>query len=61
MIETLSVRTNTRTELLDLTSQVQEVVSQNGVSEGLCHIFDNKQAVFFGYFYYLIHIAGLAI
>jgi len=39
MLQTLSVRTNTRIELLDLTSQVQEVVSQNGVSEGLCHIF----------------------
>ncbi|MHB8068904.1 MAG: secondary thiamine-phosphate synthase enzyme YjbQ [Desulfobaccales bacterium] len=39
MLQTLSVRTNTRIELLDLTSQVQEVVSQSGVSEGLCHIF----------------------
>jgi secondary thiamine-phosphate synthase enzyme len=33
------VRTNTRTELLDLTSQVQDVVNQSGVSEGLCHVF----------------------
>ncbi|MBI4795286.1 MAG: YjbQ family protein, partial [Deltaproteobacteria bacterium] len=39
MLETLSVRTNTRTELLDLTSQVQEVVNKSGVSEGLCHVF----------------------
>lgn len=39
MLQTLSVRTNTRIELLDLTSQVQEVVSRSGVTEGLCHVF----------------------
>ncbi|RJR42614.1 MAG: YjbQ family protein [Deltaproteobacteria bacterium] len=39
MFETLSVRTSHRTELLDLTSQVQEVVNQSGVSEGICHVF----------------------
>ena len=39
MFETLTVPTNHRTELLDLTSQVQKVVKQSGVSEGLCHIF----------------------
>ena len=39
MLQTLSVHTNTRIELLDLTSQVQEVVSKSGISEGLCHIF----------------------
>jgi len=39
MLQTLSLHTNTRTEFLDLTLQVQEVVSQSGVSEGLCHIF----------------------
>jgi secondary thiamine-phosphate synthase enzyme len=39
VFQTLSVRTNTRTELLDLTSQVQDVVNQSGVSEGLCHVF----------------------
>jgi secondary thiamine-phosphate synthase enzyme len=39
MVHTLSVRTNSRTEFLDLTSQVQEVVQKSGVSEGLCHIF----------------------
>ncbi|MEW6657563.1 MAG: secondary thiamine-phosphate synthase enzyme YjbQ [Thermodesulfobacteriota bacterium] len=39
MLQTLSVKTNTRIELLDLTSQVQEVVSQSGISEGLCHLF----------------------
>lgn len=39
MFETLSVRTNTRTELLDVTSRVQDAVRHSGVSEGLCHVF----------------------
>jgi secondary thiamine-phosphate synthase enzyme len=39
MTHTLSVRTSSRTELLDLTSQVQQAVQQSGVAEGLCHIF----------------------
>jgi secondary thiamine-phosphate synthase enzyme len=39
MLHTLSVRTNTRVEFLDLTHQIQEVVQKSGVSEGLCHIF----------------------
>lgn len=39
MFKTLSVRTTSHTEFVDLTSQVQKVVQQSGVSEGLCHIF----------------------
>jgi len=39
MFETLSVQTNHRTELLDLTPRVQEVVKNSGVNEGLCHVF----------------------
>ncbi len=39
MLHTLSVRTHNRTEFLDLTSQIQEIVKQSGVTEGLCHIF----------------------
>lgn len=39
MFETLTVPTKARTEFLDLTSQVQKVVDQSGVSEGLCHLF----------------------
>lgn len=34
LLETLSVHTNTRTELLDLTSQVQKVVGQSGCLSG---------------------------
>lgn len=39
MLHTLSVRTQNRTEFLDLTSQIQDLVKQSGVTEGLCHIF----------------------
>jgi secondary thiamine-phosphate synthase enzyme len=39
MHHTMSVKTGSRTEFLDLTSQIQEVVRQSGVAEGLCHIF----------------------
>ncbi|MDP3182395.1 MAG: secondary thiamine-phosphate synthase enzyme YjbQ [Desulfobaccales bacterium] len=39
MFKTLSVRTTSRTEFVDLTSQVQKVVQQSRISEGLCHIF----------------------
>jgi secondary thiamine-phosphate synthase enzyme len=39
MLLTLSVKTGSRTELLDMTSRVQEVVRQSGVSEGVCHLF----------------------
>ena len=39
LLQTLTVHTNARTEFLDLTSQVQEVLRQGGVSEGLCHLF----------------------
>jgi secondary thiamine-phosphate synthase enzyme len=39
MLHTMSVRTGSRTEFLDLTSRIQEVVRLSGVSQGLCHIF----------------------
>lgn len=39
MLHTLSVRTTGRTEFLDLTAQIQEVVRAAGIAEGLCHIF----------------------
>jgi secondary thiamine-phosphate synthase enzyme len=39
MLHTMSVHTGSRTEFLDLTSQIQEVVRLSGVSQGLCHIF----------------------
>lgn len=39
MLHTLSVRTTTQTEFIDLTSQIREVVNQSEVTEGLCQIF----------------------
>ncbi len=39
MIHTLSVRTTSRIEMVDITGQIQELVRQSGVEEGVCHIF----------------------
>jgi len=39
MIHTLSVRTKHRTEMVDITGEIQELVRQSGVEEGVCHIF----------------------
>jgi secondary thiamine-phosphate synthase enzyme len=39
MFHTLTVRTGSRTEFLDLTGQIQEAVRESGVQEGVCHIF----------------------
>ena len=39
MIHTLSVRTKHRTELVDITGEIQELVRLSGVTEGVCHIF----------------------
>ena len=39
MLHTLSVLTNTRTEFVDITSSVQQVVRASGVAEGVCHIY----------------------
>ena len=38
MFHTLTVRTGSRTEFLDLTGQIQEAVRESGVQEGLCHL-----------------------
>ncbi len=40
MIHTLSVRTTSRVEMVDITSQVQELVQHSGVEEGVCHLFE---------------------
>lgn len=39
MFHTLTVRTGSRTEFLDLTGQIKEAVRQSGVQEGWCHLF----------------------
>jgi len=39
MIRELEVQTRSRGELRDITAEVQKVVLDSGVSDGLCHIF----------------------
>jgi secondary thiamine-phosphate synthase enzyme len=39
MIHTLSVRTGSRTEMVDITGKVQDLVRASGIEEGLCHLF----------------------
>ncbi len=39
MIVKLDVRTRTHSELLDITAQVQRVVAESGIQEGVCHLF----------------------
>lgn len=39
MIKHFQVRTNVRTELIDITSKVQKVVSETGAASGVCYVF----------------------
>ena len=39
MIQTFQVRTSKKTEFIDITRSVQEVVKRTGVEEGICFIF----------------------
>ena len=39
MIVQLELATRTHSELQDITSQVQKVVMESGVREGVCHVF----------------------
>ncbi|MGC9359448.1 MAG: secondary thiamine-phosphate synthase enzyme YjbQ, partial [Anaerolineae bacterium] len=39
MFVEISVRTGVRTELVDITLQVQEVITESGMDQGLCHLF----------------------
>ena len=39
MLHELSIRTRTRTELVDITAEVQEIIERSGVREGFCHVF----------------------
>jgi len=38
-VEVLTVRTHSRTEFVDITSEVARVVAQSGVAEGICMVF----------------------
>ena len=39
MLQTLTVRTSSRNEFLDLTREIQAAVLESGVREGFCHLF----------------------
>lgn len=39
MLKEITIQTNTQTQILDITAQVQKVVSESGIAEGLCCVF----------------------
>ena len=39
MLQTLTLRTSSRNEFLDVTREIQTAVLESGVREGLCHLF----------------------
>lgn len=39
MIETIDVKSRARTEFLDVTSEVQQLVQNSGIREGICYVF----------------------
>lgn len=39
MLKEITIKTNTRTQILDITAQVQKVVGESGITEGLCCVF----------------------
>src|SRR5215471_17227349 len=38
-IESLRVRTDRRTQLLDVTKEVQSIVAKSGVQQGVCYVY----------------------
>ncbi len=39
MIKTIKVNTNTRTEMVDITSHVKKAVDESGTKSGICYVF----------------------
>jgi secondary thiamine-phosphate synthase enzyme len=39
MLKEIDVQTNTQTQIIDITAQIQKVVRESGISEGLCCVF----------------------
>ena len=39
IVRTLDVKTSRRTQLVDVTSAVQRVIAESGVTSGLCHLY----------------------
>jgi len=38
-MQTLNVKTDQRTQLVDVTAQVQKAVASSGVAEGICYLY----------------------
>jgi secondary thiamine-phosphate synthase enzyme len=39
MVQTLQVRTSSKTEFIDITRSVQGAIQKSGVQEGICHVY----------------------
>ena len=39
MLKEITIQTNTQTQILDITAQVQKIVEESGITEGLCCVF----------------------
>ncbi len=39
MFTTIEVKTREKTEFIDLTSRVQQIVRQSGIQEGICYVY----------------------
>ena len=39
MLKEITIQTNTKTQILDITTQVQKIVEESGITEGLCCVF----------------------
>lgn len=39
MLKEITIKTNTQTQILDITAQVQKAVGESGIIEGLCCVF----------------------
>jgi len=39
MLKEITIQTNTQTQILDITAQVQKVVEESGIMRGLCCVF----------------------
>ena len=39
MLKEIIIKTNTQTQILDITAQAQKIVEESGITEGLCCVF----------------------
>ncbi|PIE34077.1 hypothetical protein CSA56_09215 [candidate division KSB3 bacterium] len=39
MIETIEISTYSKTEFIDITSQIRGIVKKSGIQHGMCHVF----------------------